>query len=672
MASSHTAFVERFDACGVQSSMLWSCYAMAECTFAVTSGRPAQTDDTVNTAPNQPGAEDSQQGIDAVSSGCPLPGTQVKIIDQKGAPLPDRKIGQIVIQSPCLMKEYWNTQADHAQAVIDGWYHTGDMGYMAQNQLFVTGRCSDLIILAGRNIYPHDIEAVVNEVAGVVPGRCVALGRPDERLGTQRLVVIAESHQTDPTQHDAMVRAISEQIATQMNVVADDVRIVEHMWLEKSTSGKMARSANLQKYIAQLEAQYDAEAPSRRGATDPSTIQQQVQRVISSVCNLAESRSPQPLSFDGLIDRGALDSLGLVRLVLALEKEFVVQFSGPILADLTVFDSLAAICARVEQALKEEKNETPTRVAVHNEGQSVRDRKCDDFLAGPKDFDLLILGSSRVQSLSSNAAAKYGYKSFNFSVNSARAEDWYCTHQFVVEHNRIPLTRVILGIDIEALAVGVMMDHRLVHSKRLCAYLDESDQKVAASERAQAHGAASATTRFNKLQEQLKSRLPDWVRRYGYDSITGDIVYLDDDDISQRHNTRRPMKIQDVHSYDLEYKMRLAGFDRLNPKRLDYFIRLVQNCLAQNVHITCYLTPLHPSLHQLLCEETDYLARMRKFVDGLRHNQTPLFQLYDFSTPAQFGGIDEDFINAAHIGGANADLILDRLLGDSIPCSRAG
>jgi len=666
MGSSHLAFTDRFGVCGMTPKMLWSCYGMAECTFAVTSGRPAEVGDTSEVELFEHAGASKRQDGGWVSSGCPLPDTEVKIIDQKGTLLTDQSIGQIVIQSPCLMKGYC-AEAEDAQAMKDGWFHTGDMGFMVQGQLFVTGRCSDLIILAGRNIYPHDIEAVVNNVTGVIPGRCVALGHQDERLGTQQLIVIAESHQTDPSELDAIVRTIGDEIVTQMNLVADEIQMVEHKWLEKSTSGKMARSANLEKYIAQLE------VPRRVGdASNSSNVQQRVERIILSVCNRTESESKEPFSFDGLIDNGNLDSLGLVRLVMSLEKEFGIVLSGPILADLAAFNNLEAILSRVQQALRGSNEQRPSCVAMHPDEQSVRDRKCNDFLAGPKHFDLLILGSSRVQSLSFNVAAANGYKSFNFSVNSARAEDWYCIHQFVVQHNDIPLKRVILGIDIEALTVGTGMDHRLVNCPRLCAFLHESDQQGAADERAQIHHVDSATSRFNELQQQLRSRLPDEIRRYGYDAITGDIVYVDDDEVSQRHNARRSMRIQDVHSYDLEYKMRLAGFDRLNPKRLDYFIRLVKNCLAQNVQITCFLTPLHPSLHKYVSAETDYRVRIREFMDGLRHNQTSLFQLLDFSTPVQFGGIDQDFINAAHIGGANADLLLGRLLGDIKKCSSVG
>jgi len=78
--------------------------------------------------------------------------------------------------------------------------------------------------------------------------------------------------------------------------------------------------------------------------------------------------------------------------------------------------------------------------------------------------------------------------------------------------------------------------------------------------------------------------------------------------------------------------------------------------------MTCFLTPLHPCLHRHLVAQTDYPLRLRELVEGLKSNQTPLFELYDFTTPDKFGGCEDDFINAAHIGAANADQLLRQLL----------
>ena len=88
----------------------------------------------------------------------------------------------------------------------------------------------------------------------------------------------------------------------------------------------------------------------------------------------------------------------------------------------------------------------------------------------------------------------------------------------------------------------------------------------------------------------------------------------------------------------------------------------MQMWLSAGTHVTCFLTPLHPSLHELLAAQTPYMDRMRDFVNGLRGNDSSLFKLRDMTTPAKFDGSDDDFANAGHIGPANADLLLRCLL----------
>lgn len=107
----------------------------------------------------------------------------------------------------------------------------------------------------------------------------------------------------------------------------------------------------------------------------------------------------------------------------------------------------------------------------------------------------------------------------------------------------------------------------------------------------------------------------------------------------------------------------MASFGQLNPKRLGYFVKLMRECMSHSTRVTCFLTPLHASLHQHMLDKTVYMERISQFVDGVKNNQSPLFDLHTFLIPAHFGGLDDDSTNAAHLGAANADIMLRKLLG---------
>ena len=106
--------------------------------------------------------------------------------------LPDRRVGEIRLRSNCMLTEYYKRPGITAEAIVDGWYHTGDMGYIMDGELFITGRKKDLIIVGGKNIYPQDLEAIANHIPGIYPGRAVAFGLLDERIGSEVIVMVAE------------------------------------------------------------------------------------------------------------------------------------------------------------------------------------------------------------------------------------------------------------------------------------------------------------------------------------------------------------------------------------------------------------------------------------------------------------------------------------------------
>lgn len=266
MQSSHEMFLSRFRQYGLKESALATCYAMAENVFAVSQDgieKPVTLDwiDRKGLLVNKI-AQPSPQGNDAicmVSAGKPIENTRVRILNEKGIELPERVIGEIALQSDCMLTEYYKRPDLTQKAFLDGWYLTGDLGYLANGEVYITGRKKDLIIVGGKNIYPQDIERVANEVEGVYPGRVVAFGVFNELMGTEEVVLIAETEEQDPQRRLEIANQICYQVNRSSDIVLRKAILVNRGWLLKTSSGKIARSANREKYLREFQGALPAE-----------------------------------------------------------------------------------------------------------------------------------------------------------------------------------------------------------------------------------------------------------------------------------------------------------------------------------------------------------------------------------------------------------------------------
>lgn len=259
MQSSHEIFLRRFQPYGLKANALATCYAMAENVFAVSQDgieKPVTLDwidrkglliDKI--AQTRPKGNDS---ICMVSAGRPIANTQVRILNEKGDVLPERVVGEIALQSDCMLSEYYKRSDLTQAAFLDGWYLTGDLGYLANGEIYITGRKKDLIIVGGKNIYPQDIERIVAEVQGVYPGRAVAFGVFNEEMGTEEVVVVAETEEQDPNRKLEIANQICFQVNRSSDIVLRKAILVERGWLLKTSSGKIARSANREKYLREF------------------------------------------------------------------------------------------------------------------------------------------------------------------------------------------------------------------------------------------------------------------------------------------------------------------------------------------------------------------------------------------------------------------------------------
>jgi len=258
-AASHQQFVERFAPYGFRPQAIATSYAMAENVFAVTQGgieSPVVVDlvqrrKFMTQKLAEPASPDDEAFI-MVSSGRPIDGTRIKVIDTKGHHLTDRIIGEIAIQSNCMLSGYFNRSDLTHKAFRDGWYLTGDLGYIADGELFVTGRMKDLIIVGGKNIYPQDLERLAGQVPGVHAGRVVAFGVFSEEAGTEEVVLLAEADTHQPHQRQTIADQIRSNVNQGSDIVLRYIEVLDRGWLLKTSSGKITRGANREKYLAQF------------------------------------------------------------------------------------------------------------------------------------------------------------------------------------------------------------------------------------------------------------------------------------------------------------------------------------------------------------------------------------------------------------------------------------
>jgi acyl-CoA synthetase (AMP-forming)/AMP-acid ligase II len=228
-AESHERFIARFAPRGLDPNAVAACYAMAETTFAVSQ-----------TPPGRPPRVLEHGGRRRVSSGIPVAGCEVRV-----------ESGQLLVRSASLFSGYRN-DPEKTAAVLgdDGWFRTGDVGFIDGGEVFVIGRQKDVIIVAGKNLYPEDIEDAVSSVPGILPGRVVAFANDDAELGTERVEVIAETAVDQPTEKARLERAVVE-AAMAVDITIARVHLVPPRWLVKSSAGKPSRAENRRRLIAE-------------------------------------------------------------------------------------------------------------------------------------------------------------------------------------------------------------------------------------------------------------------------------------------------------------------------------------------------------------------------------------------------------------------------------------
>jgi fatty-acyl-CoA synthase len=244
-AAAVEAFEAKFAAIGLRRGTVRPVYGLAESTLAVTFSDAGEfivddvdADVLEEQAIARPAAPTGRVRR-FVSVGRPLPTQELRIVDADDRPLPDREIGEVIVRGPSVMRGYYNRPAESQAALRGGFLHTGDLGYLADRRLYLTGRSRDLIIRYGRNYYPADIEAVVSRIDGAGKGAAVAFG-VDLDAAT-RVVVVMETRLRRAEELALIEQLIKERCHEAFLFGPDDVRLVPLGGIPRTTSGKVRR-----------------------------------------------------------------------------------------------------------------------------------------------------------------------------------------------------------------------------------------------------------------------------------------------------------------------------------------------------------------------------------------------------------------------------------------------
>ena len=238
-------------------------YGLAEAGLAVSFSDPLSLP-TVTEFDTQLLAESEQAtpgaGRKIVSVGKAVPGLVVQVQDDQGREVAPGAVGTIMVQGPSVTPGYFNDPALSSSIIRNGWLNTGDLGFIHDGNLHVSGRAKDLIIIRGRNFAPQQIEHLVAGVDGLRIASIAAVGCPFESEGEQ-LVILAEKDGVT-SRPDADIEAeIRQKIAAGISLIPREVCLVEPGTLPRTASGKLRRSEALRQYqLKRLAAPHKVDA----------------------------------------------------------------------------------------------------------------------------------------------------------------------------------------------------------------------------------------------------------------------------------------------------------------------------------------------------------------------------------------------------------------------------
>lgn len=244
-------FCERYARHGFRREAMMPVYGLAENCVGLTFpplGRGPRIDRVQREAFATTGGalrapDEDANALQFVACGLPLPRHEIRVVDEGGRELPERVQGQLQFRGPCATTGYYRNRAASQRLFAGDWLNTGDMAYLVDGEAYLTGRSKDIIIRAGRNLYPHELEEAVGELEGVRRGRVAVFGSRHGETGTERLVILAETRLKDAAAREALHDRIQGLAVELSGDPADDILLAPPNSILKTSSGKVRRSA---------------------------------------------------------------------------------------------------------------------------------------------------------------------------------------------------------------------------------------------------------------------------------------------------------------------------------------------------------------------------------------------------------------------------------------------
>jgi acyl-CoA synthetase (AMP-forming)/AMP-acid ligase II len=249
-------FEQRFAPHGLRPHVVRPVYGLAESTLAVAFSAPGpavadelDADALEHRLRAEPAGPHSRRRCTVVSVGHALPTQEVRIANDQGHTLEERAVGEILVRGPSVMSGYFQHTPESPQDDVlrGGWLHTGDYGYMAGGRLYVAGRKKDVIIRRGVNLFPQDLEHLVEPLPGLRQGCVVAFGlrRDDE----EEVVLVAETRVADAEARARLKQAIADKVSAGFLLRPIDICLVPPRTIPKTSSGKVQRQACKALYV---------------------------------------------------------------------------------------------------------------------------------------------------------------------------------------------------------------------------------------------------------------------------------------------------------------------------------------------------------------------------------------------------------------------------------------
>jgi 1-acyl-sn-glycerol-3-phosphate acyltransferase len=253
-------FIDRFADYGFRPETMMPVYGLAESSVGLAFPKPrsATRIDRINrytfmdTGQAVQVAEKGKGALEFVSCGQPLPGHQIRIVDAADRELPERTEGNLQFTGPSTTTGYFKNPEKTREMFHGQWLDSGDKAYLAEGNVYITGRSKDIIIRAGRNIYPAELEEIVGKVDGIREGNVAIFGSNSSESGTERLIILAETRKKNEEALERIRKSINTIVTDLAGTPPDDVVLASPNTVLKTSSGKIRRNASRDIYEREL------------------------------------------------------------------------------------------------------------------------------------------------------------------------------------------------------------------------------------------------------------------------------------------------------------------------------------------------------------------------------------------------------------------------------------